>query len=184
MILVLGENAAGKSFFRRVVQGVCSKSKTECITFSMEARRKISYMPWLTLVYGDEESESTGVNSARMVQTGISTCLSRDNGHVVFWDEPDVGLSDGFAAGVGVALHDFAIKPGKHTKAAIVVTHSRALVEQVAGLNPTYLHLGTNEAPPTLEHWLNRPIKPQPIEELFASTRKRFKLIQTVLDNR
>lgn len=184
LVLVLGDNAAGKSFFRRVVQAVSSKNKVECIHLSMEARRTISYNPWLAMVYGDEEHESTGVNSASMVKSGVSTCRSRTTSHVIFWDEPDIGLSDCYAAGVGVALREFAQTVANHTKAAFVVTHSKPLVEQVLSINPTYIHLGTEDAPRTLQDWLKKPVQPRPIEELLEATRVRFKLIQEVLKDR
>lgn len=185
LVLVLGENASGKSFLRRILMAICNaaKQKTEFMGISMEGRRKVSMYPWWTFVYGDEDHEATGVNSAGTVLSGISTCLARDERHVIFWDEPDLGLSDSWAAGVGQTLKEFAQKPGKETVAAFVVSHSRALVQQLLPINPTYLHLGEDpeKAPRSLQEWLERPIQPRNPEKLREASRARFKLIDEVL---
>lgn len=182
LIVVVGENASGKSFFRRIIQGVCRDVGTECIHISMEARRTISYNPWLAMVYGDEEHDSTGFNSASMVTTGIRTCQGRETKHVIFWDEPDVGLSENGAAGVGLALRNFMKDPPKHTVAAVVVTHSKPLVQALAEVAPHYLHLGGGEVPPTLGDWLKTPVVPRDPEEILKAGRDRFRQIQKILD--
>lgn len=183
LILVVGENASGKSFFRRIVRLICRDAKTECISISMEARQTISDNPWLSLVYGDEEHDSTGYNSASMVTTGIRTCQSREAKHVIFWDEPDVGLSENGAAGVGIAIRDFMKDPPKHTVAAIVVTHSKPLVQAFADLDPHYLHLGGGKVPQTLNDWLKTPVVARHPDDILKAGRKRFKLIQAILDD-
>lgn len=184
LILVVGDNASGKSFFRRIVQLLCKKSDIECMAISAEARRTISYNPWLTFVYGDEEHEATGVNSTNTVLTGIKTCQGRDSKHVIFWDEPDLGLSDSWAAGVGQKLCQFAQEPPKHTVAALVVSHNRALVRELLPAKPFYLHLGVKaeEAPPTLQEWVERPCAPRDPDRLPEQSRKRFKMIQHILN--
>ena len=187
LVVVVGDNAGGKSFFRRVISAVCaqSKAKTECIGISMEGRAKVSHAPWLAMVYGDEGWESTGTISSTTVTTGIKTCLSRKSRHVVFWDEPDLGLSDSWAAGVGKALRKFSEKASEHTIAAFVVTHSRALVSELLESEPTYLHVGKepSEAPQRLGDWVHRPIEPRDISLLSKESHKRFKLIQKILDD-
>ncbi len=103
LVVVTGENAGGKSFFRRVASSIARlpENKMEVIPISMEGRRQVAYNVCLAFVYGDEEHDATGVNSIRTVLTGISTCQGRETDHVVIWDEPDIGLSEGNAASVG-----------------------------------------------------------------------------------
>lgn len=184
VILVVGDNASGKSFCRRIVQAVCQKTKIECIPISVEGRRKISYMPWLTMVYGDEEHEATGVNSTNTVLSGIHTSKGRDTKHVIFWDEPDLGLSEAWAAGVGQKLAEFAKNPPEHLQAALIVSHSRALIREMLPANPFYLHLGVSaeKAPPTLKDWVERPIVPRDPTKLPELSRERFKKIQQILN--
>jgi hypothetical protein len=184
LVVILGENASGKSFMRRLVQLICHKNEIEFMGISMEGRAKVSHTPWLCMVYGDESWQSTGCLSVNTVLGGINTCRSRDHAHVVFWDEPDIGLSDSWAAGVGQKLSELGKDPPKNTTAAFIVTHSRALVEQLVAVNPHYIHLGqpSNEAPQTLEEWLRRPIKPRDPSRLSDESHKRFKAIQKIID--
>jgi hypothetical protein len=183
---VVGDNASGKSFLRRILGLICKQAseKTEFMPISMEGRRHISYMPWLTFVYGDEETQATGVNSSDTVLSGISTSNSRESRHVIFWDEPDLGLSDSWAAGLGQKLAEFTRNPPAHLTGAFIVTHNKALVSQLLDVNPHYLHLGVDpeKAPKTLSEWFERPVKPRDIQELQVESRKRFKLIQKILD--
>ena len=184
LVLVLGENAAGKSFFRRVVASVVhyAKQDTEFISISMQGRTSVSMAPWTAMVYGDESYESTGTISSKTVTAGIRTCLSRESRHIAFWDEPDLGLSDRWAAGAGKALREFGEQATKHTIAAFITTHSRALVSQVAEGSPTYLYLGEtpSKAPQTLHDWLSQPVYPLDIEKLAEISHKRFRKINAI----
>jgi hypothetical protein len=184
LVVVLGENASGKSFFRRIVSLLCKEVEVERITLSMEGRRSDYLGALRAFVYGSEEWQSTGENSSNTVTTGISTCRSRETRHIIFWDEPDLGLSDSWAAGMGAAIRDFAENPGKHTVAAFVVTHNRYLVRELLSANPHYVHLGepAKTAPATLAAWLEKPVKARPIEELAKESHRRFKAIQVILD--
>jgi hypothetical protein len=184
LVVILGENASGKSFMRRIVQLLCHKNEIEFMGISMEGRAKVSHAPWLAMVYGDESWQSTGCLSVSTVLSGINTCQGRDTPHVIFWDEPDLGLSDSWAAGVGQKICEFAATPPKHTTAAFVVTHNKALVEQLLPVNPYYVHLGKapNDAPQTLSAWIKSPVKPRDPELLSKESHRRFKAIQAILD--
>lgn len=182
LVVVTGDNAGGKSFFRRITQGICAKAskRTECMTISMEGRTG-GYMK--SLVYGDEGFESTGVCSSNTILKGILTCRERKDHHVIFWDEPDFGLSDSWAAGVGVALREFAESPPAKTVAAFVVSHSKALLSELIPVEPTYIHLGVapSEAPQSLQEWFEQPIIPRDITTLKQVSRDRFRAIQRIL---
>ncbi len=179
--VVLGENASGKSFFRRCVTAVAHEGGAEPIPISMEGRG-LSYGGIGGLIYGDEAWQSTGQNSVGTVLGGITTCRNREKPHVMFWDEPDLGLSDSWAAGMGIALREFAEDLPKHTKAVFLVTHSRALVRELLPVKPHYLYLGDAAGPRTFVEWLNRPIEPRPIETLHEESMRRFRMIRKILD--
>jgi hypothetical protein len=182
LIVVVGPNAGGKSFFRRVASAVCREAKVEMMPISMEGRSREGIVRGF--VYGTEEWEATGVNSIRTVTVGISTCRSRETPHVILWDEPDIRLSEANAASVGKALADFTREPGKHTKASIVVTHRKALVTQLLPLRPHYLHLGAAESPETLQAWVDAEPVIRPLEDILEDSRTRYKKIQTILNDR
>lgn len=183
LVVVTGENAGGKSFFRRVASSVsrAEENDYEAITVSMEGRRQVAYNIGLLFVYGDEEHDATGVNSIRTVLTGISTCKGRERDHVIIWDEPDIGLSEGNAASVGAALAEFAKKPPAKTKAVIVITHRKALVRELLPAKPHYLYLGSEDAPESLEAWVNAPPVVRPLHDVLDDARKRFLGISRIL---
>jgi len=180
LVVALGENASGKSFFRRLTKSTCSKSQVECIDLSMSGSTN-RYGGMAGMIYGDEARESTGVNSSRTVSTGIRTCEGRTTPHVIFWDEPDLGLSDGWAAGMGVKLREFALAPPEHTIAAIIVTHSKALVRALVAAKPHVLFFGESP-PPSLAVWLKAKPKVRDLDALYDETRNRYKLIQSILN--
>lgn len=189
LFLVLGENAGGKSFFRRLVQISADQhtSIKEVIHISMEGRAGPNFMGALkAFVYGDENSRSTGECSAHTVTTAIRTCEGRDHSHLLYWDEPDVGMSEGAAAGAGIVIAEFAADLPKHTKGVFITTHSRAMIEQLLPVQPHYIHLGVDpkKAPQTLEEWLERPVVPISPEELCDASHKRFRAIQKLLDEK
>lgn len=99
LVLAVGGNASGKSFYRRIVQVVCKKTgDLECIHLSMEGRRSSSFAGF---IYGDEECHSTGQNSAYTMITALRTSKGREEPHVIFWDEPDFGLSESWSESMG-----------------------------------------------------------------------------------
>jgi len=136
------------------------------------------------MVYGDESWESTGVLSSRTILTGTSTCRGRKSKHAIFWDEPDLGLSDAWAAGAGRHIREFAGDFPRNTVAAFVVTHSKALVRELLPAKPTYLHLGKepSEAPQSLAEWVEHQPEARDLEELGKESRERFKMIQHILN--
>lgn len=179
LVVVVGDNASGKSFFRRVVGAICHEAGVEFMPVSMEGRAEGGFAR--AFVYGAESWESTGAISVRTVHTGVSSSRGRKDHHVIFWDEPDVGLSDAWAAGVGVALAEYARKPPKLAKAAFVVTHSKALVSQLVDLAPHAVIFG-ERAPETLGAWLEAPVVPRDVAELGAESRRRFLRVQRLVD--
>jgi hypothetical protein len=182
LLVVTGENGGGKSFFRRCLSQ--QLSPMEMIPISMEGRRGIAYNPILALVYGSEQDESTGSISARTVSIGIKTCRERETSHAIFWDEPDLGLSEGASASVGKALQDFASLLPAKTVLACVVSHSKALLGQLETLQPHYLYLGDQHGPQTLTAWLTTPPVIRTLEEIDAVCKARWASIQKALNRR
>jgi len=177
----LGENASGKSFFRRIVTAIAREAKVEAIPISMEGRGD-SFGGMRGFVYGDESWQSTGENSAHTVLMGIKTAQERESSHVIVWDEPDLGLSDGWAAGMGQALCKFASPLPRMTYGAFVVTHSRSLVRELLSAEPHFLYFGSSEPPATLAEWVDSKPKARDIAKLGDESHRRFKMIQAILD--
>ena len=166
LCLVLGPNATGKSLLRRLAGAACKAKHIEFMPISMEFRTGQQFGVGRAFVYGGTEMEnSTGENSSRSVVGGIRTCRARENPHVIFWDEPDIGLSDGYARGMGRAIAALAQDTPEHTVAAFVVTHRKALVRELLAVNPHVVFTG-DESAASLDEWLARDEEPMDIEAL------------------
>lgn len=199
LVLVLGENAGGKSMFRRIVRMMTHKGRkaemgepaiepgefavTEMVQLSMEARAGGGMIA--SFIYGAESYRSTGENSAHTVSTGIKTVCGRSHTNILYWDEPDIGMSAGSAAGAGVAIREF-VSSGMSplTQAVFLTSHSPALVRQLVSLKPHYIYLGNLEGPKTLDEWFKWQADPPPVspEQLKDASRKRFHDIKIALD--
>ena len=180
-VVCLGENASGKSFFRRITTALCREAKVEMMPISMEGRGD-DFGGLKFMVYGYEREQSTGENSCVAVINGIATCRSRENPHVIFWDEMNLGLSDEWAAGMGQTIRAFAENMPALTYGAFVVTHSRALVRELVPLGAHFVWFGHNP-PASIEEWLDAKIVPRDINELEILSRARYRLIERILRN-
>ena len=133
-----------------------------------------------TMIYGDEQRDATGANSAMLVETGITTARKREKPHIIIWDEPEIGMAEGAAMGLGQAIGDFANKPGKHTVAIVVITHSRPLVRELLAASskrPHFVHMRMgkrDKAYSTPEEWLEADVKLIPPSELRARNRRAY----------
>lgn len=197
MALVLGDNAGGKSFFRRLFQSVTYGGHNrkpgpypvrEMIHLSMEARAgHMMYGMARAVVYGDEERDATGQLTASTIEGAIQTSTGRDHDVIVYWDEPDIGMSARSAAGAGIRIRDFTDTMPNHIKAVMVTSHSPELVERLAQAKetPHYLFLGDAQGPATVTDWIKAQRDPVPVtpDELAQAGRARFKLIQGVIND-
>lgn len=199
LVLVLGENAAGKSLFRRILHQTVHYGQKgqygdpeiprgpfpvrEFLGLSMQGRT--SGTMGTSFVYGVETYHSTGENSAHTIDGAFHTAAGRNHMTNLYFDEPDLGMSAGASAGAGVAIHDFvASKAAPLVQAVFVTSHSPPLVRQLASLDPHYLFLGNKAGPKTLADWFDWQQNPPPVsvKELQEIAHKRYKDVQAVLN--
>ena len=177
LVLITGENATGKSFLRRLYYVLFKEYRgIECIHLSQQGRSTGGVMR--AFVYGDESWESTGYISAGTIEGGVRTCNDREKEHAIIWDEPDIGLSDSYAAGVGVEIRKFVENLPKLTFGVVIITHSKHLIKQLLPLKPHHLRLGDNKS---LESFLNERVKPKDIKKLRDSGIETFRKISAIL---
>lgn len=179
LVVVTGDNATGKSFVRRVYHAVIKLTNNEVMHLSQEGRCS-SGIP-AAMIYGDESYNSTGYLTSCTVSTGIRSCKERTTPHYIIWDEPDIGLSEKYAGGVGVEIRKFVENLSEYTKGVIIITHSKAIVRQLVSLNPSHLRVGDCL---DLKTWLNRIEEPGSLEELEERNHTIFKAIQKILDSK
>ncbi|OHD23654.1 MAG: hypothetical protein A2Y38_23435 [Spirochaetes bacterium GWB1_59_5] len=202
LVLVLGENAGGKSFFRRIIRELTRIARVndmgkhipagpfpvaEMVHLSMEGRTGGGFAS--SCVYGTEGWLSTGANSAHTITKGIETLQGRGHRTVAYWDEPDIGMSNGCAAGAGVTLRTFVESPSLLVQAIFVTTHSVPLAWQLTtGLThkPHYVYLGSMTPPATLADWFVAQQSPVPVspEALHETGNRRFLRIRDILNRK
>lgn len=176
-VVVVGENASGKSFLRRILSALASRAEVGSIPISMEGRATSGIAS--AFVYGDETYDATGKNSAITVLTGIKTCRGRDKPHIIIWDEPDIGLSDSWAQSMGITLRGFAESLPELTRAAVVITHNKTLLRELLQVKPHFVCFGQDIG--SLEEWLDFKPKPRPLEELPEECVKRFRKLNKLM---
>lgn len=183
LCLVLGDNASGKSMVRRLVSMRCKDLGVEAIPLSMQARASTDGMFGMKgFVYGDEDWKSTGHNSAGTVASMMTTSQGRANPHMVYLDEPDMGLSDRWARSLGRQLADFLRDPPEHLVALFLTTHRSCLVRELVDLRPHALLVGRGW-PRTLRQWLEGdPREPEPLENLRERGIALFRKITAEID--
>jgi len=185
VILLLGANATGKSFWRRLAQATAQmcEPKVEPIRVSMQDRTGQGgiYGPMVAMMYGAESHRSTGENSAHTVIAGFNTCRGRTSPHIFVLDEPDIGCSEEVAAGIGLEIAEAIPTLTEQTRAVVVVSHSRGLLAELAPLQPHLVWLG-EDAGESLDDWLNREVVPLRPKELAERSNTTFKRIQAILN--
>ena len=174
-LLVLGENVSGKSLFVGGLLGwarahhqvapveVSIRQRTGAGTSDIAGMRR-------TMMFGDESEQSTGATSTKVLDGAFGTVESRaGDGQpaLLVLDEPELGLSDGYAQAMGTYLARRAQNLPERAAGLVIVTHNRALARAFArelGQVPSIVQMGT---PGSWETWLAGEA-PRSVEELLA----------------
>lgn len=161
--VIVGENASGKSlFFRMVAQLASNRHKLLPITISIRERtgagsHEMGGMRRM-FMYGDESQQSTGAASVKVVANGFHNAAKPETPAMLLLDEPELGLSDGYARALGQYIATEIVKLPPKSGGVVVVTHSRALVDGLWSFHatrPLFVSLGAE--PKALEGWLAEP---------------------------
>lgn len=184
LVCVLGDNSSGKSLLRREVQETCEAASYGFFDLSMELR---SQDPWIRAeTYGDEEVMSTGMISLSAMRRSLSR--NHIEPCVLFWDEPDVGLSDEVAAGMGLEILNFlANNTSRGVLGFFLVTHRRSMLEIILEEStrrpPHVLFVSASKKrPKTLTEWLDRKVVPRSSSSVIDEGVERFHAMNEYLN--
>lgn len=188
--VIVGENASGKSLFFQIVAGMAHRQKITPVTISIRERTGAGTHEMggmrRAFMFGDESQQSTGATSANVVASGFNN-VRREEPAMLLLDEPELGLSDGYARALGQFIACEMAKEHENYRGLVIVTHSRALVDGLWSYHatrPLFVHLGDDPKP--LERWLEEP-EVRSIEDLLnlrevASARR--KAVHQLLHNK
>lgn len=190
LLLLVGENASGKSLFFRVLMSRFQIADTSPITISIRERCGSGYHEMAgmrrVMMFGDEHEQSTGATSVNVINSGFKNLDSREKS-VLGLDEPELGLSDGYAGALGEFIGDKAMEIPTTCRGVVVVTHSRTMVHGLLrNFMPTPTFVRTGEGPATLDEWLETP-ETHSVDELLTLQEvalDRWRTTSKLLDDR
>ncbi len=185
ILVVTGPNAAGKSLFRKYVQMLIKNDYdeiNECIHLSQQGRATAGFQR--AFIYGSEDDESTGAISCHTFETAISTSLGREKGHILIWDEPEIGMGEELQMGAARWLRNKLEENWPtHLQGVILMSHSRLFIKEIMQFpEAKFMHIGGDDM--TLEQWLNREILPQCPEETVKLGYSRRSKIYKILSKK
>lgn len=167
--IVSGENAGGKSLFCRALQSLARKEgdkadKIEIMRVGMEARTTSGIQR--ALMFGDEQTDSTGKISISCLLAGINTARKRENPHWLILDEPDIGVGEGYRHAIGELFAKFALDLPELTLGFIVVTHSREIASPMVAAGASSVRVGDDLRP--VAEWIANGDLPKTVADLEA----------------
>lgn len=161
VLVVAGDNCSGKSLFAEVLRAMTSGNgrQTICVSIRERTGSGLSEMAGMrrAMMFGNESDQSTGAISSRTVDTAFSTLDDRAaNGisALLVLDEPELGLSAGYAGALGEHLGGLAKGMPALACGLVVVTHSKDLARRLLkklDAVPSFVHMGR---PLTYREWL------------------------------
>jgi ABC-type uncharacterized transport system ATPase subunit len=190
--VIVGENASGKSVFFQVMAGVARREhKLLPVTISIRERTGAGSHEMggmrRTMMFGDESEQSTGATSYNVIQSGFHNVSKPDTPAMLLLDEPEIGLSDGYARALGHYIGRQALAAPPSCAGVVVVTHSRSLVDSLcmmAGISPLFVNLNPDPVP--LLDWLEKD-ELRSIDDLKALREKaieRRRIVANLLNNK
>ena len=177
VLVIVGQNAAGKSFLRRWIQSRLREDKVEVIALSHELRTREGMHR--AFIYGDEHSQSTGAISAHTFIAGVRTIKSRENPHVVIWDEPEIGMGEELQIGTANWLCEQLNDWPEHTTGVILLSHSRHFVRRAMQFPKAKWYSMDGYA--TADEWLNRELVPVGPKEVQDMGNDRWSRVNKIL---
>lgn len=159
LAFLYGANGAGKSFYLRVLAQIAIAEGYEPLMVSMGLRTASGFHKcFMYSPFGDSQ-ESSGLNSFVAVRGAMNTASAAGRKCLVILDEPDIGMSDGYAEALGEWLAAAVLKLQADGAGVMLCTHSKPLVRrylECAAHRPHAVHLyGDGDAVPrTLTEWL------------------------------
>jgi ABC-type cobalamin/Fe3+-siderophores transport system ATPase subunit len=173
LAVVFGDNATGKSLMlSTMLRHTGSWEGTGMETFSVSMRMRTNQGMGASIMYGSERASSTGATSLRAVTGALYNAKQRPHPVWLMFDEPDIGLSDKYAAAMGAFLAQEVNALPEHIRGVSIITHSRALLRQLLAnlaMAPHEVSMGKNQS--LLEFLDANDEAPASIDELLRLTK-------------
>lgn len=148
-LVVIGPNGCGKSLIGKIVEGKSRNLNLPVRSVAMRNRTSSEF--GRALIFGDESVQSTGLTSVKVCNLAMKSATAEKESIIIF-DEPDLGLSEGFSKGLGLELGKFA---NSHPCVGVVlISHNRFLVTSfLSGYAKNPHTLAFKPYPCNLDEW-------------------------------
>jgi predicted ATPase len=146
LVVIVGDNASGKSFVVRAVESFVTRDGALSVSTSIRERAREGMQR--VFMYGEERTQSTGATTTNWIISAFENNLARPNGCILSLDEPELGLSDGYARAMGELIGQRSRSVPRLCGGVMLVTHSRSLVRGLiegAGVEPSFVVVGSSE---------------------------------------
>jgi hypothetical protein len=151
VLVVSGENAAGKSLafmlINQLGRNFAKEDKIALEVMDIGMGRRTTSGITKAFMFGDENIDSTGNISIKVMQTAVSTSKNRTNFHYLMLDEPDIGVGEGYHNAIGQFLANFANEMPEKCLGLVVSTHSRRVAQKILDAGASSLRLGGDLRP-------------------------------------
>jgi predicted ATPase len=184
LAVIVGENASGKSLAFRMLSQVLSDTGATVVSTSIRARTQEGFARMA--MYGAEAEQSTGATTAQWILKSFSQ-LERKGGSLLALDEPELGLSEGYARALGQFVGEQSKLIPDCCGGVVVVTHSRPFVEaliQASGRQPTFANM--TDQVMSADEWLAAE-ETRSVEDLLAlreMAHERWLAVHRIMEGR
>lgn len=179
LVIITGPNTCGKSVLRKIIHNRCGDANLMYVSCSQEGRTSSSGLQRL-MMYGNENEDSTGYNSAKQLISCMKSIKKYDKPCVVMLDEPEIGCSEEVQAAIGERIADELsnMEAMPAVKCFFMVTHSRQVISHVMRAKPSHWRLADDGM--TLDQFLNREIVPANLEALIEQGKKTWSVVNNL----
>lgn len=186
VLVVTGANASGKSLsflvISQLARGLAKSEKFGLEIMDIGMGRRTRSGIERAFMFGDEDMDSTGNISIKVVQTAVSTSRGRQGFHYVMLDEPDIGVGEEYHSALGEFLAGFSNPLPETCLGFVVATHSRVIARKLLEAGASSLRLGEGAVP--MREWIANGTADKSMEELLALkdiSHERFKAVSAML---
>lgn len=175
LCVITGPNCSGKSLLRQILHTRYHERQVEYIHLSYAGRCQSGMKR--AVIYGDQDEDSTGYNSVKVILKTIQTGHAREKPFAIMLDEPEIGCSEEVQAALAQRILQNLHMPQLH--GFFIITHSREFVRQLLPANPTHWRLDLDNL--SLLQYVSRQVEPADLEKLMEVGLERWRLVNSML---
>lgn len=201
VLVIAGANCTGKSLTLDVFQAFLKKYHKASSAMTLSMRQRENYGS--SFIFPTEQGHSSGANCVSLMSSAFhnaNTWASEGRKLLLALDEPERGLSPGYARALGEYLGTEALKLHENMFGLLVIAHDRALLRGLAealGTPPTMIFMqdkvdGLGEPGTTLpatawDTWLDGTNEYRTIaelEQLYEKGHQTYQVIRQLMSRK